>query len=573
MPSERKEVHIDAPDNLWSTALPDWEDRIRDGRTLIPELPLHTAYADKAVRIFRRLRVPDLIGRPTFGEICEPWVLEFVRAIFGCYDPETKARALQEFFLLVPKKNGKSAISAGIMVTAVILNERPSAEYLLISETQHISGISFVTAKGIIAGDPDLAAIFNVQDHKKTITHIDTNATLKILSADGDVVTGSKAAGVLIDEAHVLGSKAKAPGVYLELRGGLASRPEGFFLQISTQSKDEPKGQFKKELLRARAVRDGSFNTRLLPVLYEFPQDMAQSGAWRDPATWAMVNPNLDRSVSLEFLIERYEAAKAEGPESEALFASQHLNVEIGMGLHSERWVGADFWPSCAEPGLTLDRLLARSDVAVVGGDIGGADDLLGLAVIGREIETRRWLAWCGAWCLPGVLEKRKEIAPRLLDLAAAGDLVIDGSTERHVQDVADICDIIRDFGLFPASGAIGLDPWGVEALTDELVRRGYHADQIRGVGQGFKLNGAVKGLERRLVDGTLVHGDQPLMRWVMGNAKAETRGNNVLITKERAGVAKIDPLIALFNATMLMALHPVAAGHSYLNDEEMMVL
>ena len=93
----------------WQTSVADWEDRIMKGESLLPDLPLYDAVAEKALRIFKRLRVPDIIGQPTYGEVCEDWVFDLVRCVFGSYNPETKARALREFFLLVPKKNGKSS--------------------------------------------------------------------------------------------------------------------------------------------------------------------------------------------------------------------------------------------------------------------------------------------------------------------------------------------------------------------------------------------------------------------------------------------------------------------------------
>ena len=543
----------------WSTAVPDWEERIKAGLSLIPDLPLFDAMAEKALRIFKRLKVPDLVGTPTFGEVCEDWVFDFVRVIFGSYDPETKQRMLREFFLLVPKKNGKSAIAAAIIMVAIILNERPQAELILIAPTQKIAGISFKTAKGIINLDPALKEIFHIQDHKKKITHRDTEASIAILSADGDIVTGSKASFILIDELHVLGAKAKADEIMVELRGGLASRPEGFLLTITTQSKKEPQGQFKRELQRARAVRDGTEALPILAVLYELPQEMAKSEAWRDESTWHMVNPNLERSVSLGYLRDEFAKARQDGPDALALFASQHLNVEIGIGLHSERWVATDYWPSCSDNTLTLEGLLERCEVAVVGGDMGGADDLASLNVLGREKDTGRRLTWGRAWCSPDVLTRRKEIAPKLLDLAETGDLIIEADTTLHVAQMVGLCLEIKAAGLLPNENAIGLDPWGVAALVDELLAEGFTIEQIAAVGQGFKLNGAIKGIERRLMDKTLLHGAQPLMTWCIGNAKAEARGNNVMITKERAGVAKIDPIIALFNSTILMDMNPVA--------------
>ena len=46
----------------WSTAVPDWKDRIREGRSMVPDLPLHDAVAEKALRIFNELPVLLLVA-------------------------------------------------------------------------------------------------------------------------------------------------------------------------------------------------------------------------------------------------------------------------------------------------------------------------------------------------------------------------------------------------------------------------------------------------------------------------------------------------------------------------------
>ena len=62
-------------------------------------------------------------------------------------------------------------------------------------------------------------------------------------------------------------------------------------------------------------------------------------------------------------------------------------------------------------------------------------------------------------------------------------------------------------------------------------------------------MSGAIKTVERKLADKTLVHGGQRLMAWAVGNARVEPRGNAVVITKQASRTAKIDPLMAVFNA------------------------
>jgi phage terminase large subunit-like protein len=547
--------------DVWSTAVLDWEDRIREGRSLIPDLPLFETVADKAIRIFTRLRVPDIFGNPTYGEVCRPWVIEFVRAVFGSYDPETKRRMIREFFLLVPKKNGKSSIAAAIIVTAAILNERPEAELLLIAPTKQIADIAFKQSKGIIRLDAELTRLFHLQEHIRKLTHRVSRAEILIKAADTDAITGGKATFTLIDETHEFSKKARAHEVFLELRGALASRPDGFLLQITTQSKEPPAGVFRAELETARAVRDGEIVQPILAVLYELPLAMAEKGGWKDPKTWGLVNPNLRASVDEAFLADQLMKAERDGPAALALLASQHFNVEVGVGLKASSWIGARYWGAAAEPeGLTLEELVERCEVAVAGVDGGGLDDLFGLAFIGREKVTKRWLHWTHAWVHPDVLDTRKEIAPRLMDFAADGDLTICTYPTQDIVEVAERIGILMDAGLLPAEGAVGLDPQGVSALVDQLAGTGLEHEQMVAIGQGYRLSPPIWGLERKLKDGTFRHAGRPMMNWVLGNAKTEQRGSAVIITKEAAGRAKIDPLIATLNAVQLMGRNPVAA-------------
>lgn len=544
---------------------PDWVERLKSGRSLVPDLALPNApEGDRAVGIFNKLRLFDVPGTPTMADAGGDWFRRIVWVLFASLDPVTKARLIRELFLLVPKKNNKTTGGALLMLTALLMNERPRAPFLLTGPVQKTADDAFAAAEGAIALDNVLAKKLHVRDHKKTIIHRDTGAKLEIMTFDPDIVTGKKVVGALIDEEHILGKMHKAKKAMVQLRGGMMPFPEAFLAITTTQSDEAPAGVFKEDLTKAREIRDGKRLGDMLPVLYEFPTEMQKDPAkpWRDPKNWAMVTPNMGRSIALTSLVKACDDEEANGESALRTWASQHLNVEIGVGLHSDRWVGADYWEQNAAPELvSIEALIERCEVIVCGADGGGLDDLFGFAAVGREVGTRRWLAYTKAWAHRIVLERRKEIAPRLLDLEKAGELTIVDMPGQDVIEVADLICRLDEAGLLAEKAAVGVDTAGIGDLVSELTSpgRGFALERIIGISQGWRLNGAIKTTERKLAGGELKHGGSGLMNFCVGNAKTETHGNADLITKAASGKAKIDPLMALFNAVSLMAMDPAS--------------
>ena len=539
----------------WSTSCPDWADRLRAGQTIIPP-PIFPDQAEHALNIFKELKIVDAPGSPTFGESCAEWVFDLVRSIFGAYDADSGRRLITEWFILIPKKNSKSTIAAGIMMTAVILNWRQSAEFSVLAPTVEVANNAFAPARDMVQKDEELDVLMHVQTHIKTITHRESGAALKVLAADQNTVGGKKSVGTLVDELHLFGKMASAENMFREALGGLASRPEGFVIWLTTQSDEPPAGVFKQKLQYARDVRDGKIvDPGFVPIIFEHPPEMVASKQHLLLENLAMVNPNMGYSVDQAFLEREFKKAELGGPESFRGFMAKHGNVEIGMALRSDRWAGADFWERQGTiAGLTLDQLIQRSEVIAIGIDGGGLDDLLGLAAVGRDRDTRQWLAWTHAWAHPSVLERRKQEASRFHDFAKDGDLTLVKNIGEDVADVADIVSTVYESGLLDK---VGVDPSGIGAILEALSDAGIPEDKVIGISQGWKMTGAIKTAERKLAEGIMVHGGQPLMNWCVGNAKVEPRGNAVIITKQAAGSAKIDPLMALFNAVTLLSLNP----------------
>jgi phage terminase large subunit-like protein len=573
-----------------SLARQDWAERLQEGASLVPDgaRDLNGPETARARAIFDFLRLPDVPGTPFLAEAAGEWFRDIIGVFLGALDPSTVTeeangkRLIRELFLLAPKKSSKTSYGAAMMLTALLMNKRPRAEFLLIAPTQSIADLAFSQAVGMVDLDPELryfeaedksASGLHVQQHLRCITRYHRGqhrGQLKVKSFDSSVLTGVRPAGVLLDELHEIAKNAQAASVVGQIRGGLLPIPEAFLAFITTQSDRAPSGVFKSELTMARKIRDGKASGTMLPVLYEFPREIAEDRSepprWQDSALWPLVTPNLGRSVTLERLVEEFDTAQEKGVEEVARWASQHLNIQIGTTLLSDHWAGADYWARRADPTITLETLLARCEVVVIGIDDGGMDDLLGLTVIGREKGTQNWLSWSKAWAHQDVFERRKSEAARLRDFEQDGDLVVVSSLFIAADEVADIVEQVHAARLLPGKHGVGQDQYGPRTLVmGALAERGFNIEElVAGVPQSFKQTGAIKDAEVRLADGSFLHADQPLMDWCIGNAKIQQRGNAVLITKQASGVAKIDPLAALINAVVIMSMNPTAGRSDY---------
>jgi len=543
-------------------ACPDWWEKLQAHQTPMAAVPVNEARAAKALAFFNRLKLPDVPGTPRLSEACGDWFRDILVAFLASEDPETKQRLVWELLCMVPKKNSKTTYVAALGLTALFMEEAPNRQMLLVAPSQNISERCFSQAQLMIRLDPKLDAIFKVQDHLKSITRRKTGTALDVKTFDTTIVTGEIPILTIIDELHELGKKAKAAAVMQQIRGGGITKQGGQVLMITTQSDEAPAGIWRTELDKARAIRDGKggANPILLPVLYEYPPHLQRNESyWRDQRNWPLILPNLGRSIDAQRLIDDYENNGKANKEAEQIWTSQHLNIEIGVGLGNQRWRAADYWEANAVKELSdLDELLARSEVATFGGDGGGLDDLLGAAVIGREKLTRHWLCWNHAFAHRQVLTVRKDIASKLLDFEKEKTLTICESAAELIAGFGAIFEKVLKSGLLPEKDAVGLDPNNVAAIIEDLNRRGMKDEMLRRLRQGPALSPAWWGIEFKLADGTFFHGGTALINWIVGNAKVEQHAQGIMITKQLAGSAKIDPLIATACAAILMSWNPV---------------
>lgn len=543
---------------MWDLSCLDWQERLELGLPLVPDLPLlDTVAADNAVALFNRLRLADVPGNPTLEVAAGEWYRDIVRALFGSWDAKTQTRHIREIFALVGKKNSKTTYSASLMLVALLRNARPGAKFILVAPTHDVTELAYAQAAGAVRLDEEISDIIKTVDHQKYLEHRVTGATLEILSFDPNVLTGQKPTGFMLDELHIVASSPSAATAVGQLRGGMISQPEAFGLFVTTQSEKPPRGVFEAELKNARAIRDGKEKGKTLPILYEFPEAIAKDREqWSNTKNWYMVMPNRGRPVTEERLLEDFDKAKNTGSAEFTRWASQHLNIEVGLGLAQDNWPGAEFWEAATDVKVTLEYILENCEVLVAGIDGGGLDDLLGLSIVGREKITKRWLGWTRGWAHEKALERKKANITLYEGFSKDGDLKV---VSAYPEDLDGVLSVLKQAKDTKKLARVGLDKIGLRQAVDALASIGISEEigNLIGIAQGIALGPAGKALERKLVDGTFAHSGQRLLNWAVSNVMIRATSTAFLFDKEKSGYGKIDNFMALLNAVELMATNP----------------
>lgn len=538
----------------WYFPCPDWAERIEAGEMPLDLDQFYPDLNEKRLemgrRIFNNLILPDVPGQPAFEEAAGDWFKAIVDLAVGGLG-EDGIQRVSTLLLAIPKKNSKTTNSAGLMLTLFLLSPRPRAEFVIVAPTHPIAEIAFKQMAGMIYADPALSERIHVREHLKRIEDRKSGCSIAVKTFDMQVATGSKAATILLDEAHLL-THPDAPRIIGQLRGGQAAISEGQMIIVTTMSDIPAAGYWKSELKKARNIRDGEAELAgYCPILYELPPIIAKDEkAVCDPENWRKVNPNLGRSVSMDWLQTSFKEAESVGRGEKLRWLSQHANVEItGYSLGDDAWGGALLWHKGARPDYNLERIILESDKIACGVDGGGMDDLMALCVMGRIDEV--WVAWAHCWVAEVAMDRRLSIKSRLLDFEQQGDLTICSPGD----DLVDIGEIVSRVYKAGKLAAVGIDPAGIGIeVADAVAAAGVYNDQVVNVPQGFKLNPSYTTLERRLEQGRFLHCDQQILAWCVSNAKRSPAG---LVTKAVSGIGKIDALVATACAGMVMLEAP----------------
>jgi phage terminase large subunit-like protein len=452
------------------------------------------------------------------------WQSDFVATLFGWKRPDG-SRRYTEGLGGVPRKNGKTALAAGVGLYGLVAEGKTNAQIYSAAMDRDQASAIYRTASRMVLQSPHLLKRLNCVDSTKRIVYRQTGSFYNALSGDANTGHSKKPYFVLFDELHTQRSR----GLYDNLQTGMGSTVNRLFLSISTAGWDRESICFKV-WQHARAVRDnhGAEFPYFLPMLYE----LGEKDDWNDEATWEKCNPNLGVSIGRDFLREEYAKAK-QSPAFENTFRNLYLNQWVEQAI---RWLPMDAWDECSEelPDLAGEPCWA-------GLDMSATTDLTALALIFR-LPDGRYAVLPHFW-IPEDTARAKEQQDRVpyREWAKQGFVTL---TPGNQVDHSFVRAKINELNQTYAIQEIAADRWGAPQIINDLTNDGL---TVSAFGQGFaSMSGPAKELEKLVLARKLLHGANPVLRWNASNVAVQRdAAENIKPVKDKS-TGRIDGIVAL---------------------------
>lgn len=486
---------------------------------------------DRAERVLKFLQHLKHSKAPWAGHPFEllPFQIDFINQLYGTLRKDGQ-RQYRQALLYLPRKNGKTALAAGLALYHLAADGKPGGEVYMAAGSRDQASICFNQARDFVRGSKVLSKRLRVIEYSKRIIDKETGSILRALAADGGLAHGLNPTAIIADELHVWEGK-RGREMWEALQTGFGAREEPLLLAISTAGHDRT-SLFWELYDHAKKVNEGMVkDPTFLPALYEADQQ----DDWTSPSTWAKANPALGTFRSLDDMKALFDRAR-QSPALENSFRRLYLN----QWTQSETaWIPADRWDACG--GLVVpERLKARECWG--GLDLSSTTDLSAFVLVFPDDNDPPSYTVLPYFWLPEArtTADRRDVADYRAWARAGYMKLLPGDVLDQRAIKADIQRLAKQYRI----KEIAFDRWNATQLAVELGEEG--ANMVS-TGMGYaSLSAPTKTLEEWILAGRLNHGGHPVLRWCVGNVTLEQdAAGNIKPSKGRSK-DRIDGAMAL---------------------------
>lgn len=502
----------------------------KPSRFMLPTSHYDKAKADRAVKFIENLcHTKGKWAGKRFWLL--PWQEQLIRDIFGIVKPDGY-RQFRTAFVEICKKVGKSELAAAVALYLLYADNEPSAEVYGAAADRQQASIVFDVARQMVEMSPALLKRSKLMTATKRIVNYGNSGYYQVLSAEVGGKHGFSVSGLVFDEIHTQPNRQ----LYDVLtKGSSDARQNPLHFIITTAGTDRHSIAYE---LHTKAV-DILEGRRVDPTFYPVVYGLKDDEDWEDEANWYKVNPSLGYTVDIERLRDAYREAK-QNPADEVTFKWLRLNMWVSSTV---AWIPDAIFMKGNEE-IDLEALEGRDCYG--GLDLSSTGDITALVLMfPPRDEDEKYILLPFFWVPEETIPQRVKAASVPYDiwerqgylLSTEGNVIHYDFIEKFINDLAEKYHIVE----------IAVDRWNATQMIQNLEGDGFTMVPF---GQGFaSMSGPTKDFYRLLMEGKIIHGGHPVLRWMAGNVVVDTDpAGNIKVTKAKSK-EKIDGIVAAIMA------------------------
>ena len=465
----------------------------------------------------------------------EPWQKFGMACTFGWRRKADKLRRFRESYWEVNRKNGKSAIAAGVGLAMLCADDEFGAEVYSGATTEKQAWEVFRPARLMVQRTPMLKEYVGIEVNASNLNKpADGSRFEPIIGNPGD---GASPSCAIVDEYHEHDSDA----LYTTMLTGMGARRQPLMFTITTAGANiaGPCYDKRREVIE---MLDGTVPN---DELFGWIWTVDEGDDWKDPATLAKANPNLGVSVYREYLESQQRRAIQQARFTNT-FKTKHLGIWVSA---KSGYFNLAEWEEAADSSLSLEQFAGQP--CVLGLDLARKLDMNCMArLFWRDIDGRRHY-YCVEprfWVPEDTVQnmENRRMAERYQAWVNSGHLI---ATDGAEVDYREILAEAKDANRANPVTFCPIDPHGATGLAHNLDDEGLNPVTIT---QNYtNLSDPMKELEAAIASGRFRHDGHPIMTWCISNVVGRhIPGNDDVVkpVKQHAD-DKIDGAVALVMA------------------------
>ncbi|HEI8943211.1 terminase large subunit [Citrobacter freundii] len=461
--------------------------------------------AEKAAKFIQLL--PHTKGEWAFKRMpitLEPWQLFIVCSAFGWVRKGSKLRRFREVYTEIPRKNGKSAISAGVALFCFTCDDEFGAEVYSGATTEKQAWEVFRPARLMCKRTPALCDAFGVEVNASNMNRPEDGARLEpLIGNPGD---GASPSCAIVDEYHEHDTDA----LYTTMLTGMGARRQPLMWAITTAGYNIEGPCYDKRREVIEMLNGTVPNDELFGVIYT----VDEGDDWTDPAVLRKANPNMGISVYSDFLLSQQKRAMNNARQAN-VFKTKHLNIWVSARAAYFNLVS---WRNCEDETLTIEQF--EGQPCYLSFDLARKLDMNSMVrIFTRDIDGRRhyycvapkfWVPYDTVYSTD---TDHQRTAERFQKWVNSGHLDV---TEGAEIDYRVILEEAKEVNRQNPVEESAIDPHGATNLSHHLADEGLSPITI--VQNYTNMSDPMKELEAAIEAGRFHHDGHPILTWCISN-------------------------------------------------------